>query len=191
MDERSGREHDGKGRFARETGQYTRRLIAASARLLDVQYRLWRRDLRDPEQPLIEYGFRLSPDPAGINGRACRYDTSDGQATVILADMLVHGRAGGHAVAVERRSLTIATAWLHEWSPVARVVRGAPPEADTLVPRLISWIGGYEQWVLDSWGETSRPDLLRSLGFEDDLPSRWWRLAAEWRAELTAAPLAR
>lgn len=190
MAERVRGEQTGTGIRGAGPGAYPRRLVASSARLLDVQYRLWQRDLRDPEQPLIEYGFRLSPDSSGIDGKACRYDSSDGQAIVILDRLLLHGRPGGHAVAVDRRALTISTAWIHEWSPVARLVAGAPAEADILVPRLISWIGGYEQWVLDSWGEGSRPELTRTLGIEEDLPVLWWRLAAEWRATLATAPLA-
>ena len=180
----SGKPGDGRALAPTGSGAYPRRLVAASARLLDIEYRLWRRDLKDPEQPLIEYGFRLSPDPAGIDGRACRYDSSDGQATIILQDLLIHGRAGGHAVAIDRTALTISTAWIHDWSPVARIVPGPATQADTLVPRLVSWIGGYEQWVLDSGNEGGRGELAGTLGLGGDLPSLWWRLAADWRAAL-------
>jgi len=190
MEERSAKV-DATAANRRDPGPYPRRLIAASARLLDIQYGLWERDLRDPEQPLSEYGFRLSPDRAGIDGRACRYDSSDGLATIILESMLVHGRPGGQAVGVDRRTLTISTAWIHEWSPSARLVRGTPAQADLLVPRLISWIGGYEQWVLDSCADTRRRAAVRQMHLDDELPALWWRLATEWRAALATTPLAR
>lgn len=189
MDERLEHDDSRSDLDERETG-YPRRLIAASARLLDVQYRLWHRDLKDPEPPLVEYGFRVSRDSAGIDGRACRYDASDGTATIILGATLVHGHPGGRAVAVDRRALTIFTAWIDEWSPAARIAGGAPADANALVPRLVSWIGGYEQWVLDTGrGEGSRPEIASAFGVEDELPGLWWRLAAGWRTALTKAPL--
>lgn len=192
MSEQGGFRQDAEPGARAGTGRaYPRRLIAESARLLDVQYRLWRRDLADPEQPLLEYGFRVSSDQLGVDGKACRYDTSDGQATILLADAIVHGGPeGGHAVAVDRKTLDLSTAWIHEWSPAARFSRGLPPDADRLVPRLISWIGGYEQWVLDTRGEAERVTVTRAWGLEGSLPSRWWRLAAEWRAVLSSSPLA-
>lgn len=173
-----------------EADSLRRRLVASSARLLELQYRLWMWDLRDLEQPMIEYGFRLSPDSTGIEGRACRYDASDGQATVLLGDTLLHGRPGGDAIAVDRRSLTISTARIHEWMPSARIVRGEPVRANALIPRLISWIGGYEQWVLDTRGDVPRRELARDIGLDGELPTRWWSLAAEWRAMLARGPKA-
>lgn len=172
-----------------ETGGYPRRLIAVSARLLEAQYRLWVNDLRDPGQPLIEYGFRLSPDQSGIDGHRCRFDASDGHATILLAETILHGRPGEPAVAVDRRNLTISTCGIHDWRPGPSIVQGAPARADSLVPRLISWIGGYEQWVLDTRGDARRHELLQALGIERNLPSLWWQLAAEWRATLARLPL--
>lgn len=189
MDERT--EGHRQPRSASSLGEGSRRrLIAVSARLLDLQYRLWLRDLRDPEQPMIEYGFRLSPASTGIDGRACRYDAADGQATVLLDKMLLHGRPGGDAIAVDRRSLTISPARIHEWTPSAQFVRGTAVAADVLVPRLISWIGGYEQWVLDTRGDVPRRELARDIGLDGELPTRWWSLAAEWRAMLAHGPKA-
>jgi hypothetical protein len=190
MDERPEPHHGDRPHGAnRTTTPYSRRLVASSVRLLEIQYCLWERDLRDPEQPLTEYGFRLSAYPAGLAGHACRYDALEGQATILLGDMILHGRTDGNAVAIHRRTLGISTARIHTWSSVARLVRGAPTEANTLVPRLISWIGGYEQWMLDSRGEDARSALVGSFGLERDLPALWWSLASEWRAALSEAPL--
>lgn len=168
-----------------------RRLISVSARLLTTQYHLWSRDLKDPEQPLIEYGFRLSADPAGIDGRACRYDAVDGLATILLEQTIVHGRPDGNAVAIDRRTLGLATAWIHAWAPVARIERGAPRDAGKLVPGLISWIGGYEQWIFDSWGEGRRSAWVETQGLGGELPGLWWKLAAQWRVALGTGVLTR
>lgn len=162
----------------------SRKLVSASTRLLDVQYRLWERDLSVPELPLQKYGFRVSRDDGGIKGLSCRYDAADGIVTIIRKDKLLHGRPNIEGVAIDRRTLRVSTVIIHDWSALGRISYGAPTDAATSIPRLISWIGGYEQWIEDCGRQDERSYFAESLGIEGSLSARWWSLAADWRAAL-------
>ncbi len=161
------------------------RLTESGAALIRAQYRLWEHDLADPRQPMLDYGFQLFPDVTGVRGRICRFESSDGVVTIIRNNSIAHGHADRPAIELERATFHQHTVEIRDFT-ITHSPGVAPREAE-LLPHLLAWIGSYEQWIADRYGDGERHSLVGLAGNPTDHPSRWWDLASKWRAALVGA----
>lgn len=159
---------------------------------------LWNCDSRQPGGSILQnYGFERERNNGALSAH-CFALPAD--AIVKICDAaVVYGTESRGAVVLQapRYAMSILPAeqaFVPLTSQSLARSREARLPADRellggLLPSLMAWIGSYERWVLDTYGEAYRRHCLQDIDYAfskpEETPLLWWTAASRWRELLT------